>query len=212
MSKITHSVFENFPYQLVLASSSPRRQELLKYLGLDFSIKVPDIEERQALGETAQDYVQRNSREKAELIFRSMKGSQALAVIGSDTIGLMGTHVLEKPRDNEDAKRMLRQMSGGTHEVLSGLAVVYGSSQFSHTETRVVTTKVTFKALTEQEISYYVGTGEPLDKAGAYGIQGIGGFLVERVEGSYSNVVGLPLVELVELLRCLPDPGKLSKK
>lgn len=212
MSKTTQSVFENFPYQLVLASSSPRRQELLKYLGLDFSIKVPDIDERQAPGETAQDYVQRNSREKAELIFRSMKASQPLAVIGSDTIGLLGTHVLEKPLDKEDAKRMLRQMSGGTHEVLTGLALVYGTALSSYTETRVVTTKVTFKALTEQEISYYVGTGEPLDKAGAYGIQGIGGFLVERVDGSYSNVVGLPLVELVELLRCLPDPAKLSKK
>jgi septum formation protein len=207
MSKKTQSVFENFPWQLVLASSSPRRQELLRYLGLPFSTQVPDIEEKRRSDETPLDYVQRNSREKAQIIYQSLAHDQPWAVIGSDTIGVLDDEVLEKPLDAADAKRMLARMSGRSHKVLTGLAVAYGRGPGARVQQRVIETEVFFKQLTQQEIAYYVATGEPLDKAGSYGIQGIGGFLVERISGSYSNVVGLPLVELTEILRCLPSPG-----
>lgn len=206
MSKKTHSVFENFSWQLVLASSSPRRQELLRYLGLPFITQVPSIEERRRDDETPIDYVQRNSREKAQIVYQSLVHDQPWAVIGSDTIGVLDDEVLEKPVDAADAKRMLVRMSGRSHKVLTGLAVVYGRGPAAAVQQSVIETEVFFKQLTMQEITYYVGTGEPLDKAGSYGIQGIGGFLVERISGSYSNVVGLPLVELTEILRCLPQP------
>lgn len=204
MSKTMQSVFENFPWQLVLASSSPRRQELLRYLGLPFTTRVPDIEEKRRAEETPLDYVQRNSREKAHIIYQSLPHDQPWAVIGSDTIGVLDDEVLEKPLDVKDAQEMLARMSGRAHKVLTGLAVVYGRGPGAAVQQRVIETDVFFKKLTAQEIAYYVGTGEPLDKAGSYGIQGIGGFLVERISGSYSNVVGLPLVELTEILRGLP--------
>lgn len=206
MSKKTHSVFENFPWHLVLASSSPRRQELLRYLGLPFTTEVPAIEEKRRPDENPLDYVQRNSREKAHIVYQTLPHHQPWAVIGSDTIGVLDDEVLEKPLDTADAERMLARMSGRAHKVLTGLAVVYGSGPASAVQQRVIETEVFFKKLTAQEIAYYVGTGEPLDKAGSYGIQGIGGFLVEKISGSYSNVVGLPLVELTEILRCLPAP------
>ncbi|HET9239825.1 MAG TPA: Maf family protein [Oligoflexus sp.] len=207
MSKKTQSVFENFPWQLVLASSSPRRQELLRYLGLPFTTRVPDIEEKRRAAETPLDYVQRNSREKAHIIYQSLPHDQPWAVIGSDTIGVLDDDVLEKPLDAKDAQKMLARMSGRSHKVLTGLAVVYGRGPEAKVQQRVIETDVFFKQLTPQEIAYYVGTGEPLDKAGSYGIQGIGGFLVERISGSYSNVVGLPLVELTDILRGLPLPS-----
>jgi septum formation protein len=206
MSKKTQGIFEHFPWQLVLASSSPRRQELLRYLGLPFSTKVPAIEEKQRVDEKPDVYVIRNSREKARIVYQDLPHDQPWAVIGSDTIGVLDDAVLEKPLDAEDAKRMLARMSGRSHTVLTGLAVVYGLGSRPQVVERVIETSVFFKKLTPQEIAYYVGTGEPLDKAGSYGIQGIGGFLVERISGSYSNVVGLPLVELTEILRCLPAP------
>ncbi|HYX39397.1 MAG TPA: Maf family protein [Oligoflexus sp.] len=215
MSKKTQAIFENFPWHLVLASSSPRRQELLRYLGLPFTIAVPAIEEKRRLHESPLDYVQRNSREKAQIVYQTLAHDKPWAVIGSDTIGVLDDEVLEKPLDAADAKRMLERMSGRSHKVLTGLAVVFGQGPWASAhgpgpsagvEQRVIETDVFFKKLTAQEISYYVGTGEPLDKAGSYGIQGIGGFLVEKISGSYSNVVGLPLVELTEILRCLPSP------
>jgi septum formation protein len=207
MSKKTQSIFENFSWKLVLASSSPRRQELLRHLGLPFITQVPDIEEKRRANEAPMDYVLRNSREKAQLIYQGLPHDEPWAVIGSDTIGVLEHEVLEKPLDVEDAKRMLARMSGRSHKVLTSLAVAYGFGPGAKVEQRVVETEVFFKKLTPQEIAYYVGTGEPLDKAGSYGIQGIGGFLVERISGSYSNVVGLPLVELTDILRCLPSPA-----
>ncbi|WP_141735791.1 Maf family protein [Oligoflexus tunisiensis] len=206
MPKNNHAIFEHFPWQLVLASSSPRRQELLRYLGLPFTTEVPSIEEKRRANEKPDAYVQRNSREKAQIVYQNLPHDQPWAVIGSDTIGVLDAEVLEKPLDAEDAKRMLARMSGRPHKVLTGLAVVYGLGPTPRVETRVVETEVFFKKLTPEEIAYYVGTGEPFDKAGSYGIQGIGGFLVERISGSYSNVVGLPLVELTEILRLLPAP------
>jgi len=207
MSKKNPAVLENFTWQLILASSSPRRQELLRYLGLPFTIQVPSIEEKRRETETPIDYVQRNSCEKAQIIYQTLTHHQPWAVIGSDTIGVLDNEVLEKPLDASDATRMLERMSGRSHKVLTGLAVVFGQGPSAKVEQRVIETEVLFKKLTKQEIAYYVATGEPLDKAGSYGIQGIGGFLVERINGSYSNVVGLPLVELTEILRCLPAPA-----
>lgn len=207
MAKIHNAVLENFPWQLVLASSSPRRQELLRHLGLPFTVAVPSIEEKRRPDEKPWDYVQRNSREKAAIVYQTLTHDRPWAVIGSDTIGVMDDVVLEKPLDPADAKRMLQSMSGRAHKVLTGLAVAFGRGSNVSVQQRVVETEVHFKKLTAQEISYYVGTGEPLDKAGSYGIQGIGGFLVERISGSYSNVVGLPLVELTDILKSLPQPG-----
>ena len=193
-------IFEGLRYQLVLASSSPRRRELLSHLGYPFAVEIPDIEERRREGESALAYVQRNAREKALAVLAKHQPIGSALVIAADTIGVIDGEVLEKPLDAADAVRMLASMSGRAHDVLTGLAVAGGSSQSPHVAETVVRTSVSFKSLSAHEIAYYVQTSEPLDKAGAYGIQGIGGFMVERIDGSYSNVVGLPLVELIQLI------------
>ncbi len=202
-------IFENLGHRLILASSSPRRRELLSHLGYPFSVEVPDIEERRRDGEAAEAYVQRNAREKALAVLAKHPPAEASLVIAADTIGVVDDHILEKPLDPEDAKRMLASMSGRSHDVLTGLVVASGSPKSAHVAEIVVRTSVFFKNLSSREIDFYVGTGEPLDKAGAYGIQGIGGFMVEKIQGSYSNVVGLPLVELIDLLASFtPSPPK----
>ncbi|WP_245962643.1 Maf family protein [Umboniibacter marinipuniceus] len=177
---------------LFLASASPRRRELLALLGIPFEVVSNDIVERQAKGESAYAYVERLAREKAEAGIQGRSG----VVIGSDTLGVLDGVVLEKPRDKEDALRMWRAMSGRSHEILTAVAVTDGTS----TESRVVLTEVFFRRLSESEMAYYWTTGEPQDKAGAYAIQGVGGAFVERINGSYHAVVGLPLVETAELL------------
>ena len=189
--------------ELILASSSPRRRELLAHLGLPFTVIVPATEERRNSDESVPAYIRRNAREKAlAALSLAQKVSSAL-VIGSDTVGLFRDDLLEKPIDSEDAKRMLRLLSGQTHEVLTAIAVVRRSGSQDRIWEDLVRTNVRFKKLQPEEIDYYVQTGEPLDKAGSYGIQGVGGFMVEAIEGSYSNVVGLPLVELTRLLQML---------
>lgn len=203
MAKTASGLFESFPCQLVLASSSPRRQELLGHLGIPFCVKVPDIEEKRRLGEDPAQYVQRNAKEKAQAVALALDLEKPCIIIGSDTIGVLDGEVLEKPRDAADAARMLKSLSGRRHEVITGVSGILKRGQNLHSEDISVTTKVYFKDLSLREISYYVGTGEPLDKAGSYGIQGIGGIWVERLEGSYSNVVGLPLAELVIILQKL---------
>lgn len=193
------AVFKDFPYRLILASTSPRRRELLGHLGLPFEVFSPSTEEVRGKDEEPAVYSQRLALEKAAAVFAELKDERAL-VVGSDTIGIFEEHVLEKPKDPADAKAMLRGMSGKTHIVLTAVALLGQSIR----ETFVVETAVTFKSLSDDEIEYYVATREPLDKAGSYGIQGIGGFMVRSIQGSYSNVVGLPLVELTEALRkCL---------
>lgn len=200
-------IFENLKGQLILASSSPRRRELLSHLGFPFQVAVPAIEELQQPGESARAYVARNAREKACAVLLQASSPDSSFVVGSDTIGVIDDEVLEKPIDGPDAVRMLRAMSGRRHEVLTGLAVASGSPKNLRIEQAVVSTMVLFKQLTDAEINYYVATGEAMDKAGAYGIQGIGGFMVEAIEGSYSNVVGLPLVEVADLLRRFQTPS-----
>ena len=182
-------------YPLVLASGSPRRRELLAQLGYTFDIVVSDVEEQRHSGETPAQYVERLSRDKA---YAGMKlASEGAVVIGSDTIVVKGDDVLEKPSDFADAKRMLTLLSGDVHQVMTAVTVAQGH----HYATTVVVTDVWFKTLSDDEIEQYWQTGEPQDKAGSYGIQGIGGRFVTRIEGSYYAVVGLPLYETDQLLK-----------
>ncbi|MEP9341513.1 nucleoside triphosphate pyrophosphatase [Enterobacter kobei] len=179
---------------LYLASGSPRRQELLTQLGVSFERIVTGIEEKRADGESAQQYVSRLAREKAQAGVALVP--RALPVLGADTIVILNGEVLEKPHDTEHAARMLRKMSGQTHQVMT--AVALADSQ--HVLDCLVVTDVTFRVLTDDEIAAYIASGEPMDKAGAYGIQGLGGCFVRKIHGSYHAVVGLPLVETYELL------------
>ena len=174
---------------LYLASGSPRRQELLAQLGVTFERIVTGIEEQRQPQESAQQYVSRLAREKAQ-------AGVALAQLGADTIVILNGEVLEKPRDAEHAAQMLRKLSGQTHQVMT--AVALADSQ--HILDCLVVTDVTFRTLTDEDIAGYVASGEPLDKAGAYGIQGLGGCFVRKINGSFHAVVGLPLVETYELL------------
>jgi septum formation protein len=180
------------PPHLVLASQSPRRRELLGQLGLALEVRPAHTDESVARGESPRDYVLRVARDKA----RAVPGDVVLA---ADTAVVLGDEVLGKPAGRDDARRMLRALSGSTHEVLT--AVVVRRTAIRLELDAVVTTKVRFAALGPAEIDWYVGTGEPMDKAGAYAIQGAGGAFVLGVEGSVSNVVGLPLAETAALLR-----------
>ncbi|MGR5558776.1 Maf family protein [Vibrio fortis] len=202
---------------LVLASGSPRRKELLTQLGYEFSVLVTDIEEQQQSDEDAQEYVQRLSLDKAKAALNLIAeqepnsdstvslgsdntaslGSDNIVVLGSDTVVVSQGQVLEKPSDLADCKRMLTQLSDQRHQVMTAVSVVSADKH----KTEIVITDVWFKPLSEQEIEEYWQTGEPCDKAGSYGIQGLGGRFVTRIEGSYYAVVGLPLFETDQLLQ-----------
>lgn len=179
---------------LYLASGSPRRQELLTLLGVRFERLVPGIEEQRETQESAQHYVARLAREKAQA--GVALAALDLPVLGADTIVVLNGEVLEKPRDAEHAAHMLRQLSGHTHQVMTAVAL----ADRQQTIDCLVMTDVTFRVLSDEDIQGYVATGEPMDKAGAYGIQGLGGCFVRKINGSYHAVVGLPLVETYELL------------
>ena len=179
---------------LYLASGSPRRQELLTQLGVSFERIVTGIEETRGEGESAQQYVSRLAREKA--LAGVAQTPRDLPVLGADTIVILNGEVLEKPRDANHAALMLRKLSGQTHQVMT--AVALADSQY--VLDCLVMTEVTFRALTDEDIADYIASGEPMDKAGAYGIQGRGGCFVRKINGSYHAVVGLPLVETYELL------------
>ncbi len=179
---------------LTLASRSPRRQELLAALGIPLEVRPAEIDEAVRDGERPDAYVARVAREKA----RAVEGPVVLA---ADTAVVVGDRVLGKPRDPEDAARMLRALSGTTHRVLTAVCVRRASPAPACEREVTVSTAVRFRALGEEQIAWYVGTGEPLDKAGAYAVQGLGGALVEAVTGSVSGVVGLPLVEALALLQ-----------
>jgi septum formation protein len=181
------------PQRLVLASQSPRRRELLAQLGLDFEVRPADADEAVLPGEAPRAYVLRVAREKA----RAVEGALVLA---ADTAVVLGDEVLGKPEGPDDARRMLRALSGTRHAVLTGVCVRRTSGALAVELDAVVSTAVTFAPLSAAQIDWYVRTGEPLDKAGAYAIQGAGGAFVVGVEGSVSNVVGLPLAETAALL------------
>ena len=177
---------------LYLASGSPRRQELLTQLGLAFERLVLVLRSSASL-ESAQHYVVRGARKAQAGVAMATRD---LPVLGADTIVILNGEVLEKPRDAEHAAAMLRLLSGHTHQVMTAVAL----ADKQQTLDCLVVTEVTFRRLSEQDIADYVASGEPLDKAGAYGIQGLGGCFVRKINGSYHAVVGLPLVETYELL------------
>ncbi|HEY3585775.1 MAG TPA: nucleoside triphosphate pyrophosphatase [Myxococcaceae bacterium] len=176
---------------LVLASASPRRRALLEQLGIPLRIDPAHLDENVRAGEPAEGYVLRLAREKAEAVHVRHPDATVLA---ADTSVVLDEAVLGKPGSADEALEMLRALSGRKHQVMTAVAVA-GKGD------RLVTAAVTFAAADEAALRWYVSTGEPMDKAGAYAVQGIGGFLVERIEGSHSAVVGLPLVETVALLR-----------
>ena len=178
---------------IVLASASPRRASVLGMLGLSFSVVPADVEERREEGEPARRYVERLSRAKVR---RVVAAHPDALVIGGDTVVEMDGRVLEKPRDGAEAVSMLSSLSGGEHRVYSGLAVAAGGRIASN----VATARVLCRVLAREVIEAYVATGEPLDKAGAYGIQGRGAALVERIAGDYYAVVGLSVTAFVDLV------------
>ena len=176
---------------LVLASASPRRRALLEQLGIPLRIDPAHLDENVRAGEPAERYVLRLAREKAEAV--QVRHSN-VTVLAADTSVVLDGEVLGKPATTDEALEMLRRLSGRRHQVMTAVAVA-GAGE------RLITAAVTFAPADEAALRWYVSTGEPMDKAGAYAVQGIGGFLVERIEGSHSAVVGLPLVETVALLR-----------
>lgn len=173
---------------MVLASGSPRRRELLAGLGLRFDIRAADVDETPHPGEPPRDYVLRLAREKADAVARS--GAPGELVLAADTAVVVDGEILGKPLDGEDARRMLRLLAGREHEVLTGVALQEVAGPGAAV---VETSKVRMAPLDDREIDWYVATGEPRDKAGAYAIQGLGALFVEAVDGNYSNVVGLPV-------------------
>jgi septum formation protein len=176
---------------LILASGSPRRAELLAAAGIRFTTRAANIDETRLSNEPPATYVERLARSKALEVATLSAGERddTTLVLGADTTVVIGDEVAGKPIDAADAERMLRLLSGVWHEVLTGVAMVRGSV----VRTEVVVTRVKFATLSDAEIRWYVASGEPDDKAGAYAIQGLASLFVERVEGNYANVVGLPM-------------------
>jgi len=181
--------------ELILASSSPRRQELLREIGIPFQVHAANINEDQMLREDPIAYALRLAQAKAEAVAVQYPQSY---VLGADTIVVVDGEVLGKPKDREDAARMLGVLSGRGHEVTTAVSVVAPGTLV---ETRASTTKVYFRELSEDEIQRYVAGGEPMDKAGAYAIQGGASRWTDRIEGEFSNVVGLPLSLVTDMLR-----------
>lgn len=189
---------------ILLASNSPRRAELLSQIDIKFEHISVEVDETQQVNETSQDYVQRLALEKAQAGLA--KNKHQGTVLGADTIILCGNIVMEKPKSKQHAHKMMMLLSSNTHHVLTAVALVNTQKH----SVKLVTTEVTFKTLTEQEILDYWATGEPQDKAGGYAIQGVAGQFVTNISGSYSAVVGLPLYETSELISSFtgePDVG-----
>jgi len=181
--------------EIILASASPRRAELLDQLGVKYTIQVVDIDESSQEGESPEDLVQRLAIEKSQAI--SLEDSLYKPVLGADTLGVLNDELLVKPQNFEHAKHMLSNMSGNWHEILSAVALSYkGKTLICLNKNRVL-----FRQLSLAEIEDYWHTGEPQDKAGAYAVQGLAAAFIERIEGSYSGIMGLPLFETADLLQ-----------
>jgi septum formation protein len=178
--------------KLILASASPRRAEILRNAGFAFEVQPAHVDETPLQDEPAEAYVQRMATTKARAAAKSLRtNAERAVVIGADTVVVADGHILGKPADADDARRMLRLLSGREHDVLTGLSLL---TLPEGVETRhVESTRVSFLPLSDEDIEDYVLTGEPFDKAGAYGIQGIGGRFISRIEGCYFNVMGLPI-------------------
>jgi septum formation protein len=186
---------------LVLASKSPRRAEILRAVGWEFQIMAADIDETRIASEDAVSYVKRLAQTKAETVARKI---DAGIVLGADTVVVIDGAILGQPRDDEDARRMLKLLSGNWHEVLTGVALARAGQTFP-TSVDYETTRVRFAEMSDEEIDWYVSTGEPRGKAGAYGIQGPAALFIEEIEGDYFNVVGLPIRLVYEMARRLPE-------
>ncbi|MDD5397642.1 MAG: Maf family protein [Dehalococcoidia bacterium] len=182
--------------KIVLASSSPRRRELLENIGLTFTVDPSEIREAQPAGLKPAELARTLSLHKARAAAAHHTHS---IIIAADTIGVLDGKILGKPLDSPHARKMLAEMSGRCHSVITGFTVV--DSDTGRTISSSVETKVFFRKLSRGEISRYVNTGEPMNKAGAYAIQGLGALLVERIEGDYNNVIGLPLCSLAVVLK-----------
>ncbi len=180
---------------LILASQSPRRKYLLKQARLQFKVIPSQVDESTVPMTSPESYVKILAEQKARDIARQYPDNY---VIGADTIVLMDGTILGKPRSRDEARQMLARLSGKTHQVLTGFAVCCATKSYSYSDT--IKTDVRFKNLAPEEIEWYIHTSEPFDKAGAYAIQGLGTFLVKSIKGSYTNVVGLPVCEVIELL------------
>ena len=185
---------------LVLASASPRRQELLRNAGIEFVVHPAHVPEVPQKNESPKAYAERLACEKAQAVSRQRPGD---VVLGADTVVIVDSAILEKPADAADAARMLRMLSGREHSVTTGVCLV--GSGFE--DVRSETTQVTFSPLSGDDIDFYVASGEPMDKAGAYAIQGIASRWISRIEGDYSNVVGLPVSLVYRMLREYDSTG-----
>ncbi len=183
--------------RLILASASPRRGEILSRAGFDFEVRVASIDEAPLAGELPEDYARRVARHKA-LIVAALESPGSL-VLGADTVVVAGREILGKPRDAADAQQILRKLSGRTHRVITGICLVHAPREITALVHKA--SKVTFRALDDEEIQTYIASGEPMDKAGAYGIQGLASKFVTRVEGCYFNVMGLPVALVYDLLK-----------
>lgn len=181
---------------LYLASQSPRRRELLDQIGVRYQVLPVDVEEQAWPGEVAADYVCRVARDKARAGWQSLAAARRRPVLGADTAVVVDDHILGKPRDREQAIAMLQQLSGRSHAVLTAVALVDTAERI-----RLSSSRVTFRTVSAAECAAYWDTGEPADKAGGYAIQGIAAVFIERIEGSYSGVMGLPLFETAGLLK-----------
>lgn len=184
------------PYRLVLASSSPRRKELLESVGLSIEVINPSADEVMSASESPGEFASRVAFEKTASVSRGLASGSV--VIGADTIVVVDGEVLGKPSDETDAARMLGLLSGREHHVLTAFSILRPSEELLHAQ--IVRTSVRVSQLAASDIEGYIKTGEPMDKAGAYGIQGIGAFMVEGITGSYTNVVGLPVPEVLKAL------------
>lgn len=183
------------PFFLILASASPRRKALLKDLGLRLKIIPPEVREIPHPKEDPVSFSKRMAEEKAGIVSSLYPNKW---ILGADTIVVLGEKILGKPKDSQEAKRFLALLSGETHQVITGFCLK--NKALNHSLIQSVSTRVSFKSLSPEEIDWYVRTGEPLDKAGAYAIQGQGAFCVKNIRGSYTNVVGLPVTEVLEVL------------
>ena len=181
--------------RLILASASPRRAELLRSAGYTFDVVVAEVDESIRPGESPSIYVRRLAAEKSAAAQRATHDASAV-ILGADTTVVVDGSILAKPSDDEDGAEMLRRLSAHTHQVLTGVSLRLGSYEIG----RVESTSVDVRALTPDEIAWYVASGEGRDKAGGYAIQGLASRFVTRIEGSYSNVVGLPVACVAELL------------
>jgi septum formation protein len=188
--------------KLILASASPRRAEILRNAGFEFEVRPAHVDETILPNEQAQDYVKRLAETKAKAIAELASQQEGGGyVVGADTVVMIETQIFGKPADADDARRMLRHLSGKSHEVLTGMALLRAADR--QVNTNVERTRVEFLPLSEKDIEDYIATAEPFDKAGAYGIQGVGSRFISRIEGCYFNVMGLPVSRLWQMLRPL---------